>query len=378
MNKKRRILATYALPYANGEIHLGHIFGYVKTDIWVRWQKMRGHECYYICGSDTHGTPIMLKARQQDITPEKLVAEVSERHLQDFNDFSIEFDNYYSTHNQKNQKLVEQIYKKLQDAGCITCKPILQAFDQKLQMFLPDRFIKGTCPKCKAQDQYGDNCEVCGATYSPLDLIDAKSVLSEQPPTEKLTEHYFFSLGKYQDFLNSWIKEIHIQPAVANKLQEWLQHELKDWNISRDKPYFGFQIPGTQDKYFYVWLDAPIGYMASFQDLCDGTNIKYEDFWNTDAKNKTELYHFVGKDIIYFHALFWPAILKASQHRTPNAILAHGHLSINGKKMSKSRGNFILARDYLHKLSPEYLRYYFASKTHNNIQDIDLNFAEFA
>ena len=372
---KRRILVTSALPYANGEIHLGHLLEYIQTDIWVRFQKMQGHECHYVCADDAHGTPIMLKADEMGIEPEALIAEVSKRHQSDFSDFNINFSQFHSTHSEENRYFSELIYSRLKDSGFIEKRVISQAFDPEKEMFLPDRFIKGECPKCGADDQYGDNCEVCGATYSTTELKNARSVVSGAIPIEKDSEHYFFDLPQFEDQLKEWTNAGHLQDEVSNKLAEWFEQGLQQWDISRDKPYFGFQIPGTEDKYFYVWLDAPIGYMASFKKLCDNSDLKFDDFFAKGSN--TELYHFIGKDIVYFHALFWPATLMGSNFRTPNAIFAHGFLSVNGQKMSKSRGTFIQARTYLDSLNPECLRYYYAYKLSAKIDDIDLNLEDF-
>ncbi|MDD5753723.1 MAG: methionine--tRNA ligase [Methylococcales bacterium] len=373
---QRKILVTSALPYANGAIHLGHLVEYIQTDIWVRFQKQRGHECYYVCADDAHGTPIMLKADRDGITPEELIAEVGKSHFADFCDFGIAFDNYHSTHSDENKTLSSLVYTRLREAGHISSRTITQAFDPVKNMFLPDRFIKGECPKCGAKDQYGDGCEVCGANYSPTDLKNAVSAVSGATPIEKESEHYFFDLADFTEMLREWTSAGHLQSEVRNKLAEWLEGGLQQWDISRDAPYFGFEIPDAPNKYFYVWLDAPIGYMASFQNLCDKTDLKFDDFW---AKNSdVELYHFIGKDIIYFHALFWPAMLSGADFRTPDAIFAHGFLTVNGEKMSKSRGTFITARTYLDHLNPEYLRYYFAAKLSNTIDDIDLNFDDFS
>ena len=372
---KRRILVTSALPYANGEIHLGHLLEYIQTDIWVRFQKMQGHECHYVCADDAHGTPIMLKADEMGIEPEALIAEVSKRHQSDFSDFNINFSQFHSTHSEENRYFSELIYSRLKDSGFIEKRVISQAFDPEKEMFLPDRFIKGECPKCGADDQYGDNCEVCGATYSTTELKNARSVVSGAIPIEKDSEHYFFDLPQFEDQLKEWTNAGHLQDEVSNKLAEWFEQGLQQWDISRDKPYFGFQIPGTEDKYFYVWLDAPIGYMASFKKLCDNSDLEFDDFF--DKGSDTELYHFIGKDIVYFHALFWPATLMGSNFRTPNAIFAHGFLSVNGQKMSKSRGTFIQARTYLDSLNPECLRYYYAYKLSAKIDDIDLNLEDF-
>ena len=372
---KRRILVTSALPYANGEIHLGHLLEYIQTDIWVRFQKMQGNECHYVCADDAHGTPIMLKADEMGIDPEELIAGVSERHQADFKDFNVNFSQFHSTHSEENRYYSELIYSRLKDSGFIKTRVISQAYDPEKEMFLPDRFIKGECPKCGAEDQYGDNCEVCGATYSTTELKNARSVVSGAVPIEKESEHYFFDLPQFEKQLKEWTNAGHLQDEVSNKLAEWFEQGLQQWDISRDKPYFGFQIPGTEDKYFYVWLDAPIGYMASFKKLCDNSDLEFDDFFAKGSD--TELYHFIGKDIVYFHALFWPATLMGSNFRTPNAIFAHGFLSVNGQKMSKSRGTFIQARTYLQTLNPECLRYYYAYKLSAKIDDIDLNLEDF-
>ena len=371
----RRILVTSALPYANGEIHLGHLLEYIQTDIWVRFQKMQGNECHYVCADDAHGTPIMLKADEMGIDPEELISGVSERHQADFKDFNIEFSQFHSTHSDENRYFSELIYSRLKESGFIKTRVISQAFDPEKAMFLPDRFIKGECPKCGADDQYGDNCEVCGATYSTTELKNARSVVSGAKPIEKDSEHYFFDLPQFEKELKNWTNAGHLQEEVRNKLAEWFDQGLQQWDISRDKPYFGFKIPGTEDKYFYVWLDAPIGYMASFKKLCDNSELDFDDFFAKGSD--TELYHFIGKDIVYFHALFWPATLMGSNFRTPNAIFAHGFLSVNGQKMSKSRGTFIQARTYLETLNPECLRYYYAYKLSSKIDDIDLNLEDF-
>ena len=372
---KRKILVTSALPYANGSIHLGHLVEYIQTDIWVRFQKMQGHECYYVCADDAHGTPIMLRAQSEGITPEQLIKETSQEHQADFTDFSIAFDNFYSTHSPENRFFAETIYNRLNDAGHISKRTISQAYDPEKEMFLPDRFIKGECPKCGAADQYGDNCEVCGATYSPTELKNAVSAVSGAKPVEKDSEHFFFKLPDFEPMLKKWTASGHLQDEVSNKLQEWFEAGLQEWDISRDKPYFGFEIPGTIDKYFYVWLDAPIGYIASFKNLCDREGIDFDSFWESDSQS--ELYHFIGKDIIYFHGLFWPAILHGAGFRTPTAIFSHGFLTVDGQKMSKSRGTFIKARTYLDQLNPEYLRYYFAAKLGSGITDLDLNLEDF-
>jgi len=372
---KRRILVTSALPYANGDLHLGYMLEVIQTDIWVRFQKMQGNECYYVCADDAHGTPIMLKADEMGITPEELIAGVSERHQADLDDFHINFSQYHSTHSEENRYFSELIYNRLNDSGYIKKRVISQSFDPEKEMFLPDRYIKGECPKCGAEDQYGDNCEVCGATYSTTEIINPRSVISGAKPIEKDSEHYFFDLPQFENELKNWTKAGHLQEQVSNKLAEWFDQGLEQWDISRDKPYFGFKIPGTEDKYFYVWLDAPIGYMASFKKLCDNSDLEFDDFF--EKGSDTELYHFIGKDIVYFHALFWPATLIGSNFRTPNAVFAHGFLSVNGQKMSKSRGTFILARTYLEALNPEYLRYYYAYKLSSKIDDIDLNLEDF-
>ena len=371
----RKILVTSALPYANGPIHLGHLVEYIQTDIWVRFQKQRGHQCYYVCADDTHGTPIMLRADSENISPETLIARVAQEHLADFTEFSVAFDNYHSTHSEENREFSSLIYKRLRDAGHINSRTITQAYDPVKLMFLPDRFIKGECPKCGAADQYGDSCEACGATYSPTDLKNPVSALSGEKPIAKDSVHYFFNLGNFADMLQAWTSAGHLQAEVCNKLSEWLENGLQEWDISRDAPYFGFEIPDAPGKYFYVWLDAPIGYMASFKNLCDKQGLDFDAFWTKESD--TELYHFIGKDIIYFHALFWPAMLSGAQFRTPSAIFAHGFLTVNGEKMSKSRGTFIKARTYLEHLNPEYLRYYFAAKLNAGVDDIDLNFEDF-
>ena len=372
----RKILVTSALPYANGPIHLGHMVEYIQTDIWVRFQKQRLQQCYFVCADDTHGTPIMLRADSEGITPEQLIARSAEEHLADFTEFGVEFDNFHSTHSEENKSLAELIYRRLREGGHISSRSITQAFDPVKNMFLPDRFIKGDCPKCGAKDQYGDSCEACGATYSPTELKNAVSVVSGEKPIEKESLHYFFKLPDFENMLREWIAEGHLQPEVSNKMNEWLENGLQEWDISRDAPYFGFEIPDAPGKYFYVWLDAPIGYMASFKNLCGREeDLNFDDFWAEESD--AELYHFIGKDIIYFHALFWPAMLKGSGFRMPSAIFAHGFLTVNGEKMSKSRGTFIKARTYLDHLNPEYLRYYFAAKLGSGVDDIDLYFDDF-
>ena len=372
---KRRILVTSALPYANGELHLGYMLETIQTDIWVRFQKMMGNECHYVCADDAHGTPIMLKADEMGIEPETLIEQVRIRHQADLDDFHIDFSQFHSTHSEENREISELIYNRLNDSGYIKKRVISQAFDPEKEMFLPDRYIKGECPKCGADDQYGDNCEVCSATYSTTEIKNARSVISGATPIEKDSEHYFFDLPQFEKELKKWTKAGHLQEQVSNKLAEWFEQGLQQWDISRDKPYFGFKIPETEDKYFYVWLDAPIGYMASFKKLCDNSELNFDDFFNKDSD--TELYHFIGKDIVYFHALFWPATLMGSDFRTPNAVFAHGFLSVNGQKMSKSRGTFINARTYLENLDPECLRYYYAYKLTAKIDDIDLNLQDF-
>lgn len=373
----RQILVTSALPYANGPLHLGHLLETIQTDIWVRFQKLRGHECLYICADDTHGTAIMLKAEQQGITPEQLIRKIHAEHTQDFRDFLINFDHYHSTHSEENRHYSDLIYKKVRDAGMIAERSITQAYDPEKNLFLADRYIKGTCPKCKAEDQYGDNCEVCSATYSPMDLINARSVISGAVPVKKDSVHFFFKLPEFTAFLKQWTRAGHVQDEIANKLAEWLDSGLQEWDISRDAPYFGFEIPDAPGKYFYVWLDAPVGYMASFQNYLNQTQSpkRFDEYWGKDSN--AELYHFIGKDIINFHALFWPALLDTAGFRTPTKIFAHGFLTVNGKKMSKSRGTFINARTYLNHLQPEYLRYYFASKLGSGVEDIDLNLEDF-
>lgn len=382
----RKILVTSALPYANGSIHLGHLVEYIQTDIWVRFHKMQGHEVHYVCADDTHGTPIMLRAEKEGITPEQLIDRVHAEHSADFAGFLVEFDNYYSTNSEENRELASGIYKALKANGKIATKTIEQFYDPVKNMFLPDRFIKGECPKCHAKDQYGDSCEVCGATYNPTELINPFSAVSGAAPVRKETEHYFFKLSECEDFLRTWTRSGTLQPEAANKMGEWFESGLSDWDISRDAPYFGFEIPDAPGKYFYVWLDAPIGYMASFKNLCaksqqlaDGnqkTRLDFDEYWKQDSK--TELYHFIGKDILYFHALFWPATLQYSGYRTPTKVFAHGFLTVNGEKMSKSRGTFITASSYLeHVKNPEYLRYYYAAKLNSSMEDIDLNLEDF-
>lgn len=372
---QRRILVTSALPYANGPIHLGHLVEYIQTDIWVRFQKSRGHDVHYVCADDAHGTAIMLKAEQNGVTPEQQIATVKADHERDFADFHIRFDNYHSTHSEENRELSAEIYVKNRDGGHIAVRPIRQLFDPEKQMFLADRFIKGECPKCSAKDQYGDSCEVCGATYAPTELKNPYSTISGATPVMKESEHYFFKLPGFADFLKDREQSGLLQPEVANKLDEWFQSGLNDWDISRDAPYFGFEIPDAPGKYFYVWLDAPVGYIASWRNLCEQKGWDWKEAWKKDSG--TELYHFIGKDIVYFHALFWPAMLEGAGYRKPNAIFAHGFLTVNGQKMSKSRGTFIKARTYLDHLNPEYLRYYFAAKLSGSVEDIDLSLEDF-
>ena len=383
----RKILVTSALPYANGSIHLGHMVEHIQTDVWVRFQKLRGHECYYCCADDTHGTPVMLAAQKQGIAPEDMIAKVREEHLADFTGFSIGYDNYYSTHSPENKQFSQDIYRALKANGKIESRVIEQLFDPEKQMFLPDRFVKGECPKCHAQDQYGDNCEVCGTTYSPTELINPYSAVSGAKPELRESEHFFFKLGECADFLKAWTSgnnphdgKPHLQPEALNKMKEWLgegeETTLSDWDISRDAPYFGFEIPDAPGKYFYVWLDAPVGYMASFKNLCDRIGIDFDEYFKADSQ--TEMYHFIGKDILYFHALFWPAMLHFSGHRAPTGVYAHGFLTVDGQKMSKSRGTFITAKSYLEQgLNPEWMRYYIAAKLNSKIEDIDLNLQDF-
>ena len=383
----RKILVTSALPYANGSIHLGHMVEHIQTDVWVRFQKLRGHECHYCCADDTHGTPVMLAAQKQGIAPEDMIAKVREEHLADFTGFNIGYDNYYSTHSPENKQFSQDIYRALKANGKIESRVIEQLFDPEKQMFLPDRFVKGECPKCHAQDQYGDNCEVCGTTYSPTELINPYSAVSGAKPELRESEHFFFKLGECADFLKAWTSgnnphdgKPHLQLEALNKMKEWLgegeETTLSDWDISRDAPYFGFEIPDAPGKYFYVWLDAPVGYMASFKNLCDRIGIDFDEYFKADSQ--TEMYHFIGKDILYFHALFWPAMLHFSGHRAPTGVYAHGFLTVDGQKMSKSRGTFITAKSYLAQgLNPEWMRYYIAAKLNSKIEDIDLNLQDF-
>ncbi|ENY1276920.1 methionine--tRNA ligase [Neisseria gonorrhoeae] len=383
----RKILVTSALPYANGSIHLGHMVEHIQTDVWVRFQKLRGHECYYCCADDTHGTPVMLAAQKQGIAPEDMIAKVRKEHLADFTGFFIGYDNYYSTHSTENKQFSQDIYRALKANGKIESRVIEQLFDPEKQMFLPDRFVKGECPKCHAQDQYGDNCEVCGTTYSPTELFNPYSAVSGAKPELRESEHFFFKLGECADFLKAWTSgnnphdgKPHLQPEALNKMKEWLgegeETTLSDWDISRDAPYFGFEIPDAPGKYFYVWLDAPVGYMASFKNLCDRIGVDFDKYFK--AGSQTEMYHFIGKDILYFHALFWPAMLHFSGHRAPTGVYAHGFLTVDGQKMSKSRGTFITAKSYLEQgLNPEWMRYYIAAKLNGKIEDIDLNLQDF-
>ncbi|OQR29018.1 methionine--tRNA ligase [Pseudomonas sp. Bc-h] len=376
MSEPRKILVTSALPYANGSIHLGHMLEYIQTDMWVRFQKHRGNQCIYVCADDAHGSAIMLRAEKEGITPEQLIANVQAEHSADFADFLVNFDNFHSTHSEENRELSGLIYTRLRDAGHIATRSVTQYFDPEKKMFLADRFIKGTCPKCGTEDQYGDNCEKCGATYAPTDLKDPKSAISGATPVLKDSKHFFFDLPAFDAMLKSWTRSGTLQDAVANKIAEWLDSGLQQWDISRDAPYFGFEIPDEPGKYFYVWLDAPIGYMASFKNLCDRTPaLDFDAFWNKDST--AELYHFIGKDIVNFHALFWPAMLEGSGFRKPSGINVHGYLTVNGQKMSKSRGTFIKARTYLEHLSPEYLRYYYAAKLSRGVDDLDLNLEDF-
>ena len=383
----RKILVTSALPYANGSIHLGHMVEHIQTDVWVRFQKLRGHECHYCCADDTHGTPVMLAAQKQGIAPEDMIAKVREEHLADFTGFFIGYDNYYSTHSPENKQFSQDIYRALKANGKIESRVIEQLFDPEKQMFLPDRFVKGECPKCHAQDQYGDNCEVCGTTYSPTELINPYSAVSGAKPELRESEHFFFKLGECAGYLKEWTSgnnphdgKPHLQAEALNKMKEWLgegeETTLSDWDISRDAPYFGFEIPDAPGKYFYVWLDAPVGYMASFKNLCDRIGVDFDEYFKADSQ--TEMYHFIGKDILYFHALFWPAMLHFSGHRAPTGVYAHGFLTVDGQKMSKSRGTFITAKSYLEQgLNPEWMRYYIAAKLNSKIEDIDLNLQDF-
>ena len=374
-HEKRKILVTSALPYANGPIHIGHLVEYLQTDIWVRFQKMRGHICHFVCADDAHGTPIMLRAEEEGVTPEALIERVSAEHQRDFSAFGIEFDNYHSTHSSENKEISELIYGRLREAGHICRKVITQAYDPVKKLFLPDRFIRGSCPHCAAPEQYGDSCENCSRTYSPTDLVNPVSALSGATPEQRKSEHLFFKLSNFEDMLKVWLANNDLQTGVVNKLNEWFEAGLHDWDISRDAPYFGFEIPGESGKYFYVWLDAPIGYLASFKNLCGKAEIDFDEYCRPGSE--TEMYHFIGKDIMYFHTLFWPAMLDGAQFRLPTNVFVHGFLTVNGQKMSKSRGTLVTAETYLEHLNPEYLRYYFAAKITPAIEDIDLNFEDF-
>ncbi len=372
----RKLLVTCALPYANGSIHLGHMLEHIQADIWVRYQRLRGNVVNFICADDAHGTPIMLKAQQMGMSPEEMIAAVSEEHQKDFSGFDISFDNYHSTHSEENRELASLIYTRLKENGFISSRTISQLFDPEKEMFLPDRFVKGTCPKCKSPDQYGDNCDNCGETYSPTDLIDPKSAVSGATPVMKDSEHFFFDLPQFESMLKEWTRSGSLQTETANKMQEWFESGLQQWDISRDAPYFGFEIPGETGKFFYVWLDAPIGYMGSFKNLCSKRNdLDFNEYW--DKNSSTELYHFIGKDIVYFHSLFWPAMLEGSGFRKPNNVFVHGYVTVNGAKMSKSKGTFIKASTYLDHLDPECLRYYYAAKLNSRIDDLDLNLEDF-
>ncbi|MEE4245665.1 MAG: methionine--tRNA ligase [Kangiellaceae bacterium] len=372
----RKLLVTSALPYANGSIHIGHMLEHIQTDIWTRFQKLRGHQCYSVCADDTHGTPVMLRAQKEGLSPEEFIAATREEHLADFEDFLVDYDNYHSTHSDENKELCELIYNRLNDKGHIAKRTISQLFDPEKQMFLPDRFVKGECPKCGADDQYGDNCDNCGATYSPTELKNPKSAVSGATPIEKDSEHYFFKLTDFEAMLKEWLRGDHVQEQIANKLDEWFEAGLQEWDISRDAPYFGFEIPGAPNKYFYVWVDAPIGYMASFKNFCSShPEVDFDEFWQPDSK--AEVHHFIGKDIVYFHTLFWPAMLDGAGFRKPTKVHAHGFLTVNGTKMSKSKGTFIKARTYLNHLNPEYLRYYFLAKLNSRVDDFDLNLDDF-
>jgi len=373
--EQRRILVTSALPYANGSLHLGHILETIQTDIWVRFQKLRGNQCTYVCADDAHGTAIMLKAEELGVSPEQLIADVHAEHSRDFAGFLVGFDNFYTTHSPENRHYAELIYQRLDANGHIARREITQLYDPEKQLFLADRYIKGTCPRCGADDQYGDNCESCGATYTPAELLNPRSALSGAVPVEKQSLHFFFRLPEFRDMLESWLDSGRLQPQVANKLREWVEGGLQEWDISRDAPYFGFEIPGEPAKYFYVWLDAPIGYMASFDNYCQRSGLGFDDYWSPGSG--TELYHFIGKDIVNFHGLFWPAMLHSAGFRKPTAICVHGFLTVNGKKMSKSRGTFITGRSYLDHLDAEHLRYYFAAKLGDGVDDIDLNFDDY-
>jgi len=375
MTNKRRILVTAALPYANGSIHMGHMLEYIQTDIWARFQRAMGHEVVFAWADDAHGTPIMLRAEKEGITPEQLIERMHAEHLKDFEDFALSFDNFSSTHGEANRKLVERIWSALKNLDAVRTETIEQYFDTERNMFLPDRFIRGSCPRCGAEDQYGDSCEACGATYEPTDLVNPRSVVSGTEPVMKETEHYFVTLSAFSDSLKDWIRSGALQDEVANKLEEWFADGLRDWDVTRDAPYFGFRIPNTDDKFFYVWMDAPVGYLASFVELCERDGHDFEDWLRPGSD--TEMHHFIGKDIIYFHCLFWPAMLEGAGLKRPTGVYAHGFLTVNGTKMSKSRGTFIMARTWLDHLHPDYLRYYFAAKLGSGLADIDLNFEDF-
>ncbi|KHO66061.1 methionine--tRNA ligase [Pseudomonas flexibilis] len=376
MSEARKILVTSALPYANGSIHLGHMLEYIQTDMWVRFQKLRGNTCTYVCADDAHGSAIMLRAEKEGITPEQLIANVQAEHMADFADFGVNFDNFHSTHSEENRELSSAIYLALRDKGHIATRSVTQYFDPEKGMFLADRFIKGTCPKCAAEDQYGDNCEKCGATYEPTELKNPRSAISGATPVLKESKHFFFKLPDFEAMLKEWTRSGALQDSVANKIAEWLDGGLQEWDISRDAPYFGFEIPDEPGKYFYVWLDAPVGYMASFKNLCARRpELDFDEYWKPDSS--AEVYHFIGKDIINFHALFWPAMLEGAGYRKPTALNVHGYLTVNGQKMSKSRGTFVKARTYLDHLNPEYLRYYYASKLGRGVDDLDLNLEDF-
>ena len=375
MTAKRRILVTAALPYANGSIHLGHMLEYIQTDIWARFQRARGHEVWFAWADDAHGTPIMLKAQERGITPEALIEEMSAEHQRDFTDFGLSYDNFASTHSVSNRVMVERIWNGLKNSGAVSTRRIEQFFDPERKMFLPDRFIRGNCPRCGAEDQYGDSCEACGATYEPTELVEPRSMISGATPVMKQTEHYFVTLDQFRDSLKAWVRSGALQDEVANKLDEWFGEALRDWDVTRDAPYFGFRIPGTEDKYFYVWLDAPVGYLASFAEICEREGLDLEEWLKPDTV--TEMHHFIGKDIIYFHCLFWPAMLEAAGIRRPTGVYAHGFLTVNGAKMSKSRGTFIKARTWLDHLHADYLRYYFAAKLGSGMADIDLSLEDF-
>ena len=370
----RKILVTAALPYANGDIHLGHLVEYLQTDFWVRFQKMRGHECRFFCASDSHGTPIMVSARDKGISPEELISEAQKRHEKDLQDFGVEFDHFSTTDSEVNKKLVMDFYEKMKSGGHLEVRSVAQAYCEHDKMFLPDRFVRGVCPKCGAENQYGDSCDTCGATYSPLDMKDPSCFLCGNKPIEKASEHVFFKLESFREFLKSWVPH-HTEKVVYNKLQEWLQEELRDWDISRDAPYFGFSIPGFKDKYFYVWLDAPVGYMATSYEWAQKNQRDFMEFWGKEAQS--EIYHFIGKDIVYFHTLFWPAMLKSAGYKPPNHVFVHGYLTVNGVKMSKSKGTFIMGRTFLDHADPVYLRYYYGTKLNAGLSDVDLNFDDF-